>query len=208
MRTLGKGVSRVGHGAGGKRQDAVQTFLFPIGSHSALAPSPPSLRSATSPKGRGKGVDEAAAGALPLLGEVPSAHTGERGLRGRLRCRREKTVPSATILFPLGTPSAMATPQSRSRSTAPLRGAPRAWTKPPQGAAPLRGSPQCAHWGKGSPESDTVQEGKDRTQCRHFFFPSAVTRHWHPLRPRCARPPLPKGEARAWTKPPQGRCPF
>ena len=22
----------------------------------------------------------------------------------------------------------------------------------PQGAAPLRGSPQCAHWGKGSPE--------------------------------------------------------
>ena len=29
--------------------------------------------------------------ALPLLGEVPSAHTGERGLRTRTRCRPEKT---------------------------------------------------------------------------------------------------------------------
>ena len=34
----------------------------------------------------------------------------------------------------------------------------------PQGAAPLRGSPQCAHWGKGSPDSDMEQEGKDSTQ--------------------------------------------
>ena len=67
--------------------------------------------------------------ALPLLGEVPSAHTGERGLRGRTRCRPEKTGRSATILFPTGTPSAMATPQSRLRSTAPLKGAPRAYTK-------------------------------------------------------------------------------
>ena len=29
--------------------------------------------------------------ALPLLGEVPSAHTGERGRRGGTRCRAEKT---------------------------------------------------------------------------------------------------------------------
>ena len=38
--------------------------------------------------------------ALPLLGEVPSAHTGERGLRGRTRCRREKTGRSADNSFP------------------------------------------------------------------------------------------------------------
>ena len=41
----------------------------------------------------------------------------------------------------------------------------RAWTKPPRSAAPFRGSPQCAHWGKGSPGWDTVQEEKDRMQC-------------------------------------------
>ena len=39
----------------------------------------------------------------------------------------------------------------------------------PQGAAPFRGSPQCAHWGKGSPDSDTVQTGKDRTHCARSF---------------------------------------
>ena len=38
--------------------------------------------------------------ALPLLGEVPSAHTGERGLRGRTRSRREKTERSADNSFP------------------------------------------------------------------------------------------------------------
>ena len=38
--------------------------------------------------------------ALPLLWEVPSAHTGERGLRGGLRCRREKTGRSADNSFP------------------------------------------------------------------------------------------------------------
>ena len=37
--------------------------------------------------------------ALPLLGEVPSAHTGERGLRDRTRCRREKTERSADNSF-------------------------------------------------------------------------------------------------------------
>ena len=66
--------------------------------------------------------------ALPLLGEVPSAHTGERGLRTRTRCRPEKTERTLPILFPTGTSIAPATPQSRLRSTAPLRGAPRAWT--------------------------------------------------------------------------------
>ena len=39
----------------------------------------------------------------------------------------------------------------------------------PLSAAPLRGSPQCAHWGKGSPERDTVREGKDRTHPDHPF---------------------------------------
>ena len=38
--------------------------------------------------------------ALPLLGEVPSAHTGERGLRGRTRSRAEKTERSTDISFP------------------------------------------------------------------------------------------------------------
>ena len=45
--------------------------------------------------------------ALPLLGEVPSAHTGERGLQTQTRCRTEKTAPTPTILFPTGTPSAL-----------------------------------------------------------------------------------------------------
>ena len=54
----------------------------------------------------------------------------------------------------------------------------------PQGAAPFRGSPQCAHWGKGSPDSDTVQTGKDSTYPDHSFP------HWHSLCPlslACAR---------------------
>ena len=134
-----EGVSGVEFGAGGKRQYAVRTILFPLGSPIAMAP-PQSLRD-SSPKRGAKGVDStprpsgrcrchlvrsSPRRALPLLGEVPSAHTGERGLRGRLRCRWEKTGRTSTILFPIGTLSAMATPQSRLRSTAPLRGAPRA----------------------------------------------------------------------------------
>ena len=79
-----------------------------------------------------------------------------------------------------------APPQSRYRSPAPPKGrakgvdenpsvtygdsSPFRGANPaPQGAAPLRGSPQCAHWGKGSPDSDTVQEGKDRTHPDHSF---------------------------------------
>ena len=37
--------------------------------------------------------------ALPLLGEVPSAHTGERGLRTQTRSRPDKTGRSADISF-------------------------------------------------------------------------------------------------------------
>ena len=108
-----EGVSGVGHGVGGKRQNAVRTILFPLGSPIAMAP-PQSLRD-SSPKRGAKGVDStprpsgrcrchlvrsSPRRALPLLGEVPSAHTGERGLRGRLRCRREKTERSADRSFP------------------------------------------------------------------------------------------------------------
>ena len=32
----------------------------------------------------------------------------------------------------------------------------------PRSAAPTRGSPQCAHWGKGSPELSLEQMGKER----------------------------------------------
>ena len=38
--------------------------------------------------------------ALPLLGEVPSAHTGERGRRGGTWSRREKTERSTDHSFP------------------------------------------------------------------------------------------------------------
>ena len=38
--------------------------------------------------------------ALPLLGEVPSAHTGERGRRSVDRGRWEKTVRNAEESFP------------------------------------------------------------------------------------------------------------
>ena len=138
-----------------KRQNAVRNILFPIGSPIAMATPQSRYRSTAPLRGalRAGTVNPSPRRALPLLGEVPSAHTGERGLRSRSRCRREKTERTPTILFPIGNSTAMATPQSRSRSTAPLRGAPRAWTEnpAPQGAAPLRGSPQCAHWGKGSP---------------------------------------------------------
>ena len=57
----------------------------------------------------------------------------------------------------------------------------------PLSAAPLRGSPQCAHWGKGSPGSDTVQMGKDRTQCGLFFSLLAVSQPRRPLSLAIAR---------------------
>ena len=63
--------------------------------------------------------------ALPLLGEVPSAHTGERGRRSRIRAGGKRQNAVQTFLFSIGSLSAMATPQSPS-VTAPLKGAPRA----------------------------------------------------------------------------------
>ena len=74
-------------------------------------------------------------GAAPFRG---SGAKRRRGLRGRTWCRWEKTVRTPTILFPIGNPSAMATPQSPA-VTAPLRGAPRAWTKPPRSAEGVSG---------------------------------------------------------------------
>ena len=180
----------MGHGAGQKRQYAVQTILFPIGSLSALSVS---LALDSSPEGGAKGVYKSAQPAhqtsvippkgtrrqsrrrerakpdvgirspyaalilctlprdadcrvarpsllamtgqfslarrfrqnreaLPLLGEVPSAHTGERGRRSRTRCRREKTGRTPPILFSIGSFSAMATPQAL-RASSPKRGA-------------------------------------------------------------------------------------
>ena len=61
-----------------------------------------SLSLDSSPEGGAKGVERTHSPreALPLLGEVPSAHTGERGLRGRTRCRPEKTGRCADNSFP------------------------------------------------------------------------------------------------------------
>ena len=121
--------------------------------------------------------------ALPLLGEVPSAHTGERGLRSGIRGGGKRQNAVRTIFsywhsLSHGDPSVSLTLDS-----SPKRGAKGGdgKTLAPHGAAPLRGSPQCAHWGKGSPEWDTVQTGKDRTQCRHFFSLSAVSLPRRPL---------------------------
>ena len=61
VRTLGKGVSGVGCGAGGKRQDAVQTILFPIGSPSAMATPQSRLRSTAPLRGEPRAETEAAA---------------------------------------------------------------------------------------------------------------------------------------------------
>ena len=103
-----------------------------------------SLSLDSSPKRGAKGVDEnpPPREALPLLGEVPSAHTGERGLRGRTRCRWEKTVRSADHSFPhrhslsYGDPSV-----SLTLASSPKRGA-KGVDSPPRSAAPLRGSSQ------------------------------------------------------------------
>ena len=73
----------------------------------------------------------------------------------------------------------------------------------PRSAAPLRGSPQCAHWGKGSPESDAVQTEKDRTQCRPFFSLLAVSLPRRPLRRSAPAPP--EGEAKGEASPFRGK---
>ena len=48
--------------------------------------------------------------ALPLLGEVPSAHTGERGRRSRIRAGGKRQNAVQTFLFPIGTLSPPGTP--------------------------------------------------------------------------------------------------
>ena len=98
-----------------------------------------------------------------------------RGLRGGTRCRPEKTGRTPTILFPIGTLSALSV--SLALDSSPKGGAKGGDSAhlAPQGAAPFRGSPQCAHWGKGSPDSDSVQTGKDRTHPTHSF----PHRHFH-----------------------------
>ena len=137
MRTLGKGVSGVGHGAEPKRKYQVRLFFSP----SALRlPSQSRLRSTAPPKGEPRaGTNSLARRALPLLGEVPSAHTGERGLRSRTRSRREKTERSADNSFPYwhslshGDPSV-----SLALASSPKRGAKGVDSAPaPQGAADL-----------------------------------------------------------------------
>ncbi len=77
------------------------------------------------------GVTEVCA---PLLGEVPSAHTGERGRRSRIRAGGKRLNAVQTFLFPLGSLSAMAPSQSRYRSTAPPKGEPRVKYKSTQPA--------------------------------------------------------------------------
>ena len=62
--------------------------------------------------------------ALPLLGEVPSAHTGERGLRGRTRCRPEKTAATPAHSFPYRHSHSPGDPSvSLSLDSSPKRGA-------------------------------------------------------------------------------------
>ena len=103
-------------------------------------------------------------GAAPFRG---SGAERRRGLQSGETASMEKTECSADNSFPHrhspdhGDPSV-----SLSLDSSPKRGAKGVDenSPAPQGAAPLRGSPQCAHWGKGSPDSDTEQEGKDSTQ--------------------------------------------
>ncbi len=102
--------------------------------------------------------------------------------RSRTRCRREKTERTPPILFPIGTLSAMATPQSRYRSTAPLKG------EAKNEASPFRG--KYLEEGMGVPGSDTVQ-GLDL----------AVASNLAPPQSRLRSPAPPKGEA-----PPHKNC--
>ena len=126
-----------------------------------------SLSLDSSPKRGAKGVDEnspAPQGAAPFRG---SGAERRRGLQSGETASMEKTECTTDNSFPhrhspdYGDPSV-----SLSLDSSPKRGAKGVDenSPAPQGAAPLRGSPQCAHWGKGSPDSDMEQEGKDSTQ--------------------------------------------
>ena len=103
-------------------------------------------------------------GAAPFRG---SGAERRRGFQSGETASMEKTECTTDNSFPHrhspdhGDPSV-----SLSLDSSPKRGAKGVDenSPAPQGAAPLRGSPQCAHWGKGSPDSDMEQEGKDSTQ--------------------------------------------
>ena len=119
-------------------------------------PSPSSLRSATSPKGRGKGDARhfSCRGTPPLalpLGEL-SPQVTERALHP-------------------GFPS----PSSLRSATSPKG----------------RGKGDARHFScRGTPPWLSLWESCRRRRLRGYCTPVS------PLRPRCARPPLPKGEAR------------
>ena len=103
-------------------------------------------------------------GAAPLRG---SGAERRRGLQSGETASMEKTECSADHSFSSRhSPDPGALSVSLALDSSPKRGAKGVDenSPAPQGAAPLRGSPQCTHWGKGSPDSDTEQEGKDSTQ--------------------------------------------
>ena len=89
------------------------------------------------------------------------------------------SFPKWHFLYP-GDPSVGLTPAS-----SPKRGA--KGEVLPRSAAPPRGSPQCAHWGKWSPEGGLEQGGKERAeyrinlslrdQCAHRSWQSASPMH-------------------------------
>ena len=104
MRTLGKGVAGVGHGADRKRQNAVQTILFPIGSLSAPE-TPQSLRD-SSPKRGAKGVDESRRAYFGIVRTTnrrsqltPTSVIPPKGTRRQSR-RRERAKPDVGIRSP------------------------------------------------------------------------------------------------------------
>ena len=73
----------------------------------------------------------------------------------------------------------------RAAASLPNRGAKRvqrnhrASPKPlPRSAAPFRGSPQCAHWRKGSPELRYEQSLKERAEYRSNFLPPLCKWRW------------------------------
>ena len=151
-----------------------------------------SLTLDSSPKRGAKGVGQdslAPQGAAPLRGSPQCAHWG-KGSPESDKSRREKTGRSADISFPSwqflchGDPSVSLTLDS-----SPKRGAKGVGqdSLAPQGAAPLRGSPQCAHWGKGSPESDKSRREKTGRSADISFPKWQSLSHGDPLSLAIAR---------------------
>ena len=130
-----------------------------------------SIRLAATRARKSEGLISAPQGAAPFRGSPQCAHWG-KGSPESDKIRREKTGRSAEHSFPSwqffshGDPSVSLTLDS-----SPKRGAKGVGqdSLAPQGAAPLRGSPQCAHWGKGSPESDKSRREKTGRSADHSF---------------------------------------